>query len=200
MNVTLTQGIELFTTVPPSYGRTDAGAYLEQIRRISRWSDEAGYKGMLIYTDNAMVDPWLVAQIVIENTRSMMPLVAVQPVYMHPYTVAKMVSTLGFFYNRRLSLNMVAGGFMNDLAAMGDKTPHDRRYDRLIEYTTIIQRLLASPAPPTFEGEFYAVRQLCLKPALPPELWTPTAELANEQSSVTPAESEAGDEEGSPWS
>jgi len=44
------------------------------------------------------------------------PLVAVQPVYMHPYSVAKMVSTLAFLHQRRVFLNMVAGGFKNDLA------------------------------------------------------------------------------------
>jgi alkanesulfonate monooxygenase len=163
--------IELFTTAPPIYGRTDGAAYLEDIRRIARRADEAGYKGILIYTDNATADPWLLAQEIAAHTRSLMPLVAVQPVYTHPYTVAKMVTTFACLYRRRIALNMVAGGFMNDLAALGDHMPHDRRYDRLVEYTTIVQRLLAGSAAVTFEGEFYCVRQLSLKPALPPELF-----------------------------
>jgi alkanesulfonate monooxygenase len=163
--------IELFTTAPPIYGRTDGPAYLDDVRRIACRADQAGYQGILIYTDNATADPWLVAQDIAAHTRAIMPLVAVQPVYTHPYTVAKMVSTLACLYNRRVALNMVAGGFMNDLAALGDHTPHDRRYDRLVEYTTIIQRLLAGSGPVTFDGEFYSVRQLSLKPALPPELF-----------------------------
>lgn len=126
---------------------------------------------MLVYTDNGLLDPWLVSQIVLQNTTSLAPLVAVQPVYMHPYSVAKMVSTLGYLYGRRLCLNMVAGGFRNDLIALNDLTPHDRRYDRLVEYTTIIQRLLAGGAPVTFEGEFYRIDQLSLKPPLPKELF-----------------------------
>jgi alkanesulfonate monooxygenase len=124
---------------------------------------------MLVYTDNGMLDPWLVAQIVIQNTRALSPLVAVQPVYMHPYSVAKMVATLGYLYGRGLCLNMVAGGFRNDLAALNDTTPHDRRYDRLVEYTRIIQRLLAGETV-TFAGEFYKVEQLSLKPPLSAEL------------------------------
>jgi alkanesulfonate monooxygenase len=162
--------IDVFTTCPPSYNRSDAAAYLKHVCDVSRWSDEAGCKGMLIYTDNNMVDPWLLAQVVVQNTRSLMPLVAVQPVYMHPFAVAKEVSTLSYLYGRRIALNMVAGGFKNDLTALNDTTPHDRRYDRLVEYTTIIQRLLAGAAPVTFEGEFYCVRQLVLKPPLPAEL------------------------------
>ena len=90
---------------------------------------------------------------------------------MHPYTVAKMVSSLSYMHDRQMCLNMVAGGFKNDLAALNDQTPHDKRYDRLVEYTTIIQRLLAGGAPVTFEGEFYRTEQLSLKPTLPKELF-----------------------------
>jgi len=45
----------------------------------------------------------------------------------------------------------VAGGFKNDLEALNDMTPHDRRYDRLIEYTSVIKELLASPLGVSYE-------------------------------------------------
>jgi alkanesulfonate monooxygenase len=88
---------------------------------------------------------------------------------MHPYTAAKMVSTLGFLQGRRIYLNMVAGGFRNDLIALDDVTPHDERYDRLVEYTQIIKQLLPGD-PVTFEGDYYRVTNLKLKPPLPAEL------------------------------
>ncbi|HEX4997525.1 MAG TPA: LLM class flavin-dependent oxidoreductase [Terriglobia bacterium] len=162
--------LDLFTTCPP-YNGTDYAEYVRKVCDVSRWSDEVGCKGMLVYTDNGLLDPWLVSQIVIQNTTSLAPLVAVQPVYMHPYSVAKMVSTLSYLHGRRLCLNMVAGGFKNDLIALNDTTPHDRRYDRLVEYTTIIQRLLAAETPVTFEGDFYRVERLTLKPPLPRDLY-----------------------------
>src|SRR6266566_3812159 len=97
------------------------------------WTATSGHKllvfCMLIY--NSKLDPWLVSQIIIQNTRSLCPLVAVQPVYMHPYSVAKMLASFGYLYRRRLYLNMVAGGFKNDLIALNDTTPHDKRYQRL---------------------------------------------------------------------
>ncbi|HWR53685.1 MAG TPA: LLM class flavin-dependent oxidoreductase [Bryobacteraceae bacterium] len=158
-------GLSVFTTCPP-YRGSEPESYMRQIRDVSRWSDEAGCEGILVYTDNGALDPWLVSQIIIENTKALMPLVAVQPVYAHPYTIAKAVSTLSYLHGRRLCLNMVAGGFKNDLAALDDQTPHDRRYDRLVEYTTVIQKLLSSAAPVNFEGEFYRVQQLVLKPVL----------------------------------
>ncbi|MGH9797315.1 MAG: LLM class flavin-dependent oxidoreductase, partial [Candidatus Polarisedimenticolia bacterium] len=84
-----------------------------------------------------------------------------------PCTVAKLVASLGALYGRRVCLNMVAGGFKNDLNSLNDTTPHDRRYQRLMEYTTVITRLLVEDGPISYAGEFYRVEKLSLKPALP---------------------------------
>ncbi len=166
----LPRQFEFFSTCPPS-GDTDPVSYVQQVTDVARWSDAAGCTGILVYTDNGLVDPWLVADAIIRVTERLSPLVAVQPVYMHPYTVAKLVTTLGFLHGRRLFLNMVAGGFRNDLDALGDSTEHDRRYDRVVEYTTIIQGLLRGGEPVTLEGDFYQVKNLRLVPPLRRELF-----------------------------
>jgi len=162
--------VEVFSTCPQS-SQVDTKSYLRQVADVARWSEEAGCKGILVYTDNSLVDPWLVSQVIIENTRSLCPLIAAQPVYMHPYTVAKMIASFGYIYNRQVYLNMVAGGFKNDLTALGDDTPHGKRYDRAIEYTLIIKQLLAADGPVSFSGEFYRVDGLRMTPSLPPELF-----------------------------
>src|SRR5262244_1630325 len=136
--------IEVFSTCPYS-SAVERERFLPNVVDVARWSEQAGCRGILVYTDNSTVDPWLVSQIIIQSTEALCPLVAVQPVYMHPYSVAKMVASMGHLYGRRIYLNMVAGGFKNDLEALNDMTPHDRRYDRLIEYTAVIKELLASP-------------------------------------------------------
>lgn len=159
----------VFSTSPQS-SAVDRNSYLRNVIEVARWSEEAGCEGILVYTDNSLVDPWLVAQIIIENTKHLSPLVAVQPAYMHPYAVAKMVASLAHLYGRRVYLNMVAGGFKNDLAALNDTTPHDKRYARLMEYTTIVQELLKSSSPLTYRGEFYVVDKLRMTPSLAPEL------------------------------
>jgi alkanesulfonate monooxygenase len=159
----------LYSTCSP-YRGTDPEAYARQVRDVARWSEAGGYEGILVYTDNGLLDPWLVAQLIIQSTARLSPLVAVQPVYMHPYTVAKMVTTLSLLHGRRIDLNIVAGGFKNDLAALNDRTPHDQRYARLTEYTAIIRRLLEGGPPVTFKGEFYSVTNLSLVPALAPDL------------------------------
>jgi alkanesulfonate monooxygenase len=163
-------GVQIFSTCPQS-GATDGLQYLDRVADVARWSEENGCTGILVYTDNSVVDPWLVAQVILEHTTTLCPLVAVQPVYMHPYAVAKMVSTLGYMHGRRLYLNMVAGGFKNDLNALNDPTPHDRRYERLVEYTNLIKRLLETDQPVSVSGEFYQVNQLKLTPPLAKELF-----------------------------
>jgi len=160
--------LQVFSTCPSSFVTPDN--YLERVISTARWSEQAGCTGMLIYTDNSLVDPWLVAQIIIQNTCFQCPLVAVQPVYLHPFSVAKMVSSLASLYGRRVYLNMVAGGFKNDLAALHDTTPHDSRYERLVEYTLIVRGLLEGLSPLTFEGKFYQVHGLTLHPRMMPEL------------------------------
>ena len=85
------RGIRIYTTCPQSKD-VDRRDYMRQVIEIAQWSEEFHCDGMLIYTDNGLVDPWLVAQVVVENTERLMPLVAVQPIYMHPYAVAKLVA------------------------------------------------------------------------------------------------------------
>jgi alkanesulfonate monooxygenase len=170
MNRTDSASIRVFSTCPPSKD-VDRSAYLSNVADVARWSEAAGCEGILVYTDNSLVDPWLISQIIIESTERLCPLVAIQPVYMHPYTVATMVSSLAFLHGRRIYLNMVAGGFKNDLIALNDQTPHDDRYVRTIEYTQIIKALLSESGPSSFEGRYYKVSNLKLAPPLPAELY-----------------------------
>jgi amino acid adenylation domain-containing protein len=81
-----------------------------------------------------------------------------------------MVATLGQLHGRRVYLNMLAGGFKNDLVALNDTTPHDGRYERTVEYTLIVKRLLFEPAPVSFAGRYYQVHNLKLTPSLPEHL------------------------------
>jgi alkanesulfonate monooxygenase len=161
--------VRIYSTCPQSKDvpRED---YLHQVADVARWSEAAGCEGILVYTDNGIVDPWLVAQVVIESTAHLRPLVAVQPVYIHPYSVAKMVSSLAFLHGRAVDLNMLAGGFRNDLLALGDDTPHDERYERTSEYTRIVVDLLHGERPVTVDGTYYKVTNLRLAPPLPVDL------------------------------
>jgi alkanesulfonate monooxygenase len=162
--------VHLFTTCPQSKD-LDRRDYARRVIEISQWSEEFDCRGMLIYADNGLVDPWLVAQIVVQNTQRISPLVAVQPIYMHPYSVAKLVASIAHLHDRQIALNMVAGGFRNDLIALGDTTEHDDRYLRLTEYTQIVRRLLEADGALALDGTYYLVKNLKMTPPLPRELF-----------------------------
>jgi len=160
--------LAIFSTCPQSRGIPHE-EYGRRVAEVARWSEAAGCEGMLVYTDNGLVDAWLVSQLIVQSTERLAPLVAVQAAYMHPYTAAKMVATLGYVHGRRLWLNLVAGGFRNDLVALSDQTPHDERYERTTEYGVIMKRLLAGETV-TFTGRYYTVNNLRMTPELGPEL------------------------------
>ncbi|HAC16528.1 MAG TPA: alkanesulfonate monooxygenase [Bacteroidetes bacterium] len=161
--------IDLFTTTPQSVELTRY-QFLKEMKRIPRQSEKYGYKGILVYSDNRLADPWMMTEMILEETTHLLPMIALQPMYMHPYTVAKKIATIGLIYERQIALNLIAGGFVNDLIAIGDHTPHDKRYDRLAEYTEIIQLLLTSKNAVTYKGEFYEIKNLKLQPFLPDHL------------------------------
>lgn len=158
--------IKVFATCPQSR-EVEASAYPAAVAAAARWSEAAGCEGILVYSDNGILDPWLVSQLVVQATERLSPLVAVQPAYMHPYAVAKMVASLVHLHGRRTHLNLVAGGFRNDLQALGDDTEHDRRYARLVEYGRIVAALTGGEGPATMEGDHYRVHNLRLTPPLP---------------------------------
>jgi alkanesulfonate monooxygenase len=169
MNPAIDPAIEVFSTCPPS-STGDPATYLARAVQVAEWSEQAGCKGILVYSDNSQLDAWSVSHAILQKTRTLSPLVAVQPIYMHPYTVAKTLASIAALWRRRLYLNMVAGGFKNDLTALNDTTPHDSRYDRLAEYTLIIRELLEHDRPVTFRGDFYQVENLRMAPPVAPEL------------------------------
>src|SRR5262249_18081643 len=162
--------IEIFSTSPQSKDFPQ-DVYVKQVIDVANWSEQAGCTAILVYTDNSIVDPWLVANLILQNTKRLCPLVAIQPVYMHPYSWAKMAPSFSHLSRRRIFLNMVAGGFKNDLLALNDTTPHDERYTRLIEYTTIIKLLLSTSDPVSYEGKFYKIDKLRMTPPLDPTLF-----------------------------
>ena len=147
----------------PTRNLGEPGAeFILRFQEAALWADRAGWRAALIYTSNNALDPWLLAQLLIERTKRLRPLVAVQPAYSHPFTVANQVATLSALYNRGVDLNFVAGDHPRDRAALGDDLEHDDRYERLGEHAAIVSELLASPRPVSRAGEHYRVSNLQL--------------------------------------
>ena len=149
----------------------DRDKYWNHLDTISRLCAENNFTGPLLLTGNdTYVEPWIAAQSAIDRY-GVSPLVAVNPVYAHPFTVAKMVSSLAYLYGKNVFLNMVTGTSLSQHAALCDPLDHDEKYERLLEFTQIVQQLTeGSAAPVTFKGEHYSIEDLALHPPIPKEL------------------------------
>jgi alkanesulfonate monooxygenase len=165
-------GITVYSTARSSI-RRDVPDHLDTLLEVAGWAEEAGYRGALIYSDNTSVDSLMAAQAAIANTERFVPLVAVQPIDLSPFSLARSVSSLAHLYGRRIDINFVSGGFSRDLAVQGDTLAHDPRYDRLTEYATIVKKLLTGGMV-NFAGEYYNFRRARLTAPVPYEL-LPTA-------------------------
>jgi len=52
--------IEVFSTCLQS-SQVQQARFLQHVIEVAHWSEEAGCQGILVYTDNSLVDGWLVA-------------------------------------------------------------------------------------------------------------------------------------------
>jgi alkanesulfonate monooxygenase len=155
--------IELLSLIPRA---TNGELFWRNALETIGLSDRHGCSGILILTGNEIaVEPWLIAQAVVAGSAHLQPLVAVNPIYSHPFTVARMISSFGLAFRRRVRLNLVTGTSLSHLTALGDALSHDERYDRLLEYASIVDGLLQG-VPLTFQGRHYTVNGLQLLPAL----------------------------------
>jgi alkanesulfonate monooxygenase len=160
--------LRVFTTVPGfSVFDVDFG---EVVASACQAAEELSCEGGLLYTNRKQVEVWTTAQFVIARSERFRPLIAVQPAYMHPFTVAKKVTALALLYRRGVNLNFIAGTNPSDLVTLGDGTPHDERYERLREHAQIVRLLLESATPISYSGRHYRLEEAVMEPSCPPDL------------------------------
>jgi len=167
--------LKIYATTPESEPQNislkkeavDGAAYYNHIVNTAKWSEAHGFTGTLVYSNNSLVDGWSVAQIILQHTKRLTPLVAVNPVYIRPYSLAKRIASLSFMYKRRVDINWIAGGFKGDLISLGDATPHDERYEKLYDYASLVIGLLKSKGLHSHAGKYYEVTNIKMRPRIP---------------------------------
>jgi alkanesulfonate monooxygenase len=149
----------------------DPSKYIDEMMRVAQFCDRNGFEGVLVFEGNDVsVEPWSMAQHILAHTGQSSPLIAVNPIYMHPFTAAKIVSSFALLYRRKVYLNMITGTATSDLRSLGDEQSHASRYSRLSEFIFLVRQLLTSTRPVSFKGEFYTTNDLLLRPQLPTAL------------------------------
>ena len=154
-----------------SHRTTDSSLYWKNILKVIDSCQEYGLNGVLLFEGNdTFISPWVAAQETLARTSSVSPLIAVNPIYMHPFKAAKIVSSLTQIYKRKIYLNMITGTAVNYLESMSDALSHDQRYKRVKEYIQVMNGLLGSTAPFSFKGDYYSVSDIQLLPGISADL------------------------------
>jgi len=143
---------------------------LESLGEVFRRAERYGFAGLLSFYNHRNLDPWVVAAALMQQTSTLVPLVAMQPYAVPPFTAAKMIHTLTSLYGRRVDLNLITGAAAQELLQIGDPIGHDERYDRAVEYARVVRQLLSSDDPVTHDGAYYHFQELRTASGLRPEL------------------------------
>ncbi|MDE1476888.1 LLM class flavin-dependent oxidoreductase [Xenorhabdus bovienii] len=161
--------INVFTVVSR---HTDLQTYMNSLKLLAQQSDRLGFTGMLFFVGNETpTEPWLTAGHIAASTRSLSPFIALNPVYMHPFSAARTIATLSYLYQRRVFINFIAGTSIAGHEALGEaELDHQSRYVRLKEYAICVRDLLASRRPCNFNGHYYQLKNLQLPLSLPEAL------------------------------
>ena len=132
----MTSRLHLISSVP---SRPDAADQINSVARAARWAEAAGHEALLVGPETGPTDNWAMAQLVLEQTSNLVPVVTVQPVVEHPYSVARRIATLYQVYGRTPHLELGTRATPNDLPALGIQSRAESRQTRLLEFGQVVR-------------------------------------------------------------
>jgi alkanesulfonate monooxygenase SsuD/methylene tetrahydromethanopterin reductase-like flavin-dependent oxidoreductase (luciferase family) len=145
------------------------GDPLQHVTEFAQRAERYGMDGLLAFYNHHDLDPWATAATILQHTRAITPLVAVQPYALAPFTAAKLIYSLTTLHHRRIDINLITGATKQELDQVDDQLGHDERYERATEYMTVLRALLSSDEPLVHDGRFYRYRALRMDSRLDPE-------------------------------
>ncbi|MEW9699661.1 LLM class flavin-dependent oxidoreductase [Paenibacillus sp. SI8] len=168
----MSYNVDIYSEIPANeqFQPGSEEIYLQSIIKIAQNTEAYGLNGSLLYYNHQILDPWTLAITIAQHTRKLIPLVALQPYTIPPFTAAKIIQSIAYIFGRQVNLNLIAGAKEQELQQINDRTSHDSRYKRISEYTDVLNLLLFSKRPVYYEGEFYQIGGLQLEPTLPEHL------------------------------
>ncbi|MDP9238480.1 MAG: LLM class flavin-dependent oxidoreductase [Chloroflexota bacterium] len=134
-------------------------ATTEYLVQVAQTAEDAGFVFALVPVGTTCEDAWLASAMVASRTDKLKFLVAMRPGFVAPTVAAKMSNTLDQMTHGRVLINVVTGGFPAELAADGDFTEHDDRYERTQEFMQVVRKAWTEPRSWDHQGRFYKVEK-----------------------------------------
>ena len=137
---------------PPT--REATGDYLVEVAKAA---EEAGFEFALVPVGTTCQDAWLASMYVAARTERLKFLVAMRPGFVAPTVAAKMSNTFDQLTRGRVIINVVTGGFPQELAADGDFLEHDARYERTQEFMQVVRKAWTEERRWDHQGKYFRV-------------------------------------------
>lgn len=154
------------TALSSDSGGCDA---LQRVAKLAIRAEQYGINGLLAFYNHHDFDPWAIAAVIMQHTMSVSPLVALQPYALPPFTAAKLIHTMTRLYQRRIDINLITGAAKEELGQIGESLDHDERYERAIEYASIVRSLLSTEEAVAHQGRYFQYPALRMNSWLDPE-------------------------------
>src|SRR5207248_1475640 len=149
--------------------RQAEGDPLQVVTEFAQRAERYQLAGLLAFYNHHNLDPWAMAATILQGTKAITPLIAVQPYALAPFTAAKLIYSLTTLHHRRVDINLITGATKEELEQVDNQLGHDERYERATEYMTVLRALLSSNEPLVHDGRFYSYRALRMNTRLDPE-------------------------------
>lgn len=162
-----------FIDVLPSNDRGEDTNYLETAEAFARASVATGFDYTLVTVGSKRFDPWVLAQHLMTKVPGFKPLIAINPAFQHPVTLAQKTAALARLFPNRFAVNVVSGSFLGDLKAIGDETKFEERNERLRDFHRIFAQLVAPSGRADHRGRYFRAINAEIRPTVPADVRIP---------------------------
>lgn len=132
--------MHIYSQTPHAAGIED---YYQHIIQLAQRSEKYNYKGLLITYSTSNLNPWLISNLVLDKTKNIRPLVALQPDTMSIDTLGNIIKSTTYLHKREIALNLI-DGTSKRLNGTTEDSYKTNRYDWLIDYMHDLKRELSS--------------------------------------------------------
>lgn len=136
---------------------SDREPSVDYITKVAQAAEKAGFSTLLLPIGGSCVDSLVAASHLTAHTETLNYLIAVRPGSTAPTQLAKQYSSVNYWTNNRVFVNVVTGGAPKELENDGDFLSHTDRYKRTREYIEILNRLFNGETF-DYDGEFYTLK------------------------------------------
>lgn len=150
----MTNNNVFFVNIYPTNDRRLPCDHRKLLRDMISHIKDSGISHTLLTVGDKRFDPIILGQAGMEMDQGFNPLIAINPLYIHPVDAAKKLASLASLYPNEIAVNLVTGSFFNEMKSVGDNLSFSERSQRLLDFYQCLKLLLEGRSV-TFESSYY---------------------------------------------